>query len=374
MWEAKLNGRAASLQRVRTTLTEREEWAAAGGEWRLVRGLRHTAELMCAADDKFPDRDGWQIASLAARFIQEFNNETSGVRSTADTQTAWMLSEPMIGDLGRDGVDFRALKQRPCTVYVTLPAKRLRTHGVWLRLVIVAALRALYSPGGIPVLFMLDEFAQLADLGAIEDALGQARGYGVALWPVLQDFNQLRDLYGPRAETFAGMSGAIFGFAPNDQITAEWMPKRSGEETILGLSAGEAEGGRPLFPGLLGNPPVRAPAVGTGVACSGSLRAAGRSGVSRSGVEPASAKAGVARAAAVKPASIAGALFSGRGAGFGSLATIGRVAMTAGALFRGPGTRLSSCPAPARSSAMRVVVQCGRTRPQDQSPAARSRL
>lgn len=241
MWECKLHGREASLQRVRVMLTEREEWAMVGGERRLVRGLRRTAELMCDAADKFPDRGGWQIASLASRFIQEFNNETSGVRSTADTQTAWMLSEPMIGDLARDGVDFRALKQRPCTVYVTLPAERLRTHGVWLRLVIVSALRALYSPGGVPVLFMLDEFAQLGHLGPIEDALGQARGYGVALWPVLQDFNQLQDLYGPRAETFAGMSGAIFGFAPNDMITAEWMSKRAGEETILGLSAGEAE-------------------------------------------------------------------------------------------------------------------------------------
>jgi hypothetical protein len=46
-----------------------------------------------------------------------------------------------------------------------------------------------------------------------------------------------------RAETFAGMLGAIFGFAPNEMITAEWMSKRSGEETILGLSAGKAEAG-----------------------------------------------------------------------------------------------------------------------------------
>jgi hypothetical protein len=36
-----------------------------------------------------------------------------------------MLSEPMIADLGRNGVDFRVFKQKPCTVYVTLPADRL---------------------------------------------------------------------------------------------------------------------------------------------------------------------------------------------------------------------------------------------------------
>ena len=41
----------------------------------------------------------------------------------------------------------------------------------------------------------MDEFAQLGRLGPIEDALGQGRGYGIALLPVLQDINQLRDLY-----------------------------------------------------------------------------------------------------------------------------------------------------------------------------------
>jgi type IV secretion system protein VirD4 len=244
MWECKLQEPdKRSLQHVRLMLTAREEWETVDGERRLIGGLRHTALLMCKAAEQFPDQGGWQIASLASRFIQEFNNETSGVRSTADTQTGWMLSDPMSADLAKDGIDFRMLKQRPVTVFVVLPAERLRTHGVWLRLVITSALRALYQPGGVPVLFMLDEAAQLGHLGPIEDALGQARGYGIALWPVFQDWNQLRELYESRAETFAGASGAVFGFAPADMQTAEWMSKRSGEETIMGMSAGEAEAG-----------------------------------------------------------------------------------------------------------------------------------
>jgi type IV secretion system protein VirD4 len=143
--------------------------------------------------------------------------------------------------VARRGVDFRTLKQKPCTVYVILPAERLRELCIWLRLVNTSALRSLYSPRGMPVLFMLDEFAQIGRLGPIEDALGQARGDRVALWPVLQDYNQLRDLYEDRAESFAGMSGAVFGFARNDMNTAEWMSKRAGEETIVGMSASEAE-------------------------------------------------------------------------------------------------------------------------------------
>jgi type IV secretion system protein VirD4 len=257
MWECKLHGVDASLQRVRMMLTEREQYVVENGEKKLAGGLRHTAIVMCNAAEKFPDQGGWQIASLASRFIQEFNNETSGVRSTADTQTAWMLSEPMARDLGQNGIDFRTLKQKPVTVYVILPAERLREHAVWLRLVIASALRAFYAPGGVPVLLMLDEAAQLGRLGPIEDALGQARGYGVALWPVLQDINQLRDLYDKRAETFAGMSGAVFGFAPADMNTAEWMSRRSGEETVASFGAGEAEAGDKTGPRMNFHPATR---------------------------------------------------------------------------------------------------------------------
>ena len=79
MWECKLNGENASLQKVRMMLTEREQWQTVDGERRLVAGLRRTAELMCDAAEKFPDQGGWQIASLAIRFMEEFNNETSGI-------------------------------------------------------------------------------------------------------------------------------------------------------------------------------------------------------------------------------------------------------------------------------------------------------
>jgi type IV secretion system protein VirD4 len=243
MWERKRHGDNASLKQVRMMLTERERWDERNGQRVLTAGLRRTAEIMTDVARQFPDQGGWQIASLASRFVEEFNNETRGVQSTIDTQTGWILSEPLAGDLERNGIDFRSLKQKPSTVYVILPGERLREHSTWLRLVIAWALRGLYSPGGVPVLFMMDEFAQLGRLGPIEDALGQGRGYGIALLPVLQDINQLRDLYKARAETFAGMSGAVFGFPPNDMNTAEWMSKRSGEEIVVGMSAGEPQDG-----------------------------------------------------------------------------------------------------------------------------------
>ena len=145
MWERKLHGENASLKRVRMMLTEREQLETIDGERVPVAGLRYIAKMMSDAASQFPDHGGWQIASLASRFAAEFSNETRGIQSTLDTQTGWILSDPLAGDLERNGIDFRALKQKPSTVYVTLPGERLREHATWLRLVIAWALRTLLA-------------------------------------------------------------------------------------------------------------------------------------------------------------------------------------------------------------------------------------
>lgn len=45
-----------------------------------------------------------------------------------------------------------------------------------------------------PTLFLLDEFAVLGRLEAVERAMGLMAGYCLQLWPILQDMNQLKDL------------------------------------------------------------------------------------------------------------------------------------------------------------------------------------
>lgn len=229
MWEvqtAKRNNRRPLLENVRYLLTQPDEYQRdpTTGKSKLVRGLRITASRMAAAG-------GYEIESLVGRFTRG-NDEVASIQSTADRQTAWMLSPLMRANMDRHDIDFATLKQKPVTVYLILPAERMRTHSVWLRLLIVSALRSLYSAGGLPTLFMLDEFAQLGHLGPIEDAFALVRGYGVQIWPVLQDLNQLKALYKDRWETFVGNAGIVQGFAPNDLTTAEWMSRRAGDTTV----------------------------------------------------------------------------------------------------------------------------------------------
>jgi type IV secretion system protein VirD4 len=234
MWEKLTKGVNANLDNVRAMLTEPNEWEiVTGSDGKPVKrqsaGLRVTARKMI-------NSGGSTIESLASRFTQEESRELAGIQSAADTQTRWMLSDPMRDDLKKDGIDFSKLKDKPTTVYVILPAERLRTHSVWLRLVIVSALRSLYKPGGLRTLMLIDEMAALDHLAPLEDAFGLVRGYRVQIAAIFQDLPQLKSIYQKRWETFVANAGAIMGLTPNDMETAGWMSQRSGQTTALAKS------------------------------------------------------------------------------------------------------------------------------------------
>jgi type IV secretion system protein VirD4 len=111
-----------------------------------------------------------------------------------------------------------------------------------------------------PVLFLLDEFAALGHLAPIERAMGLMAGYGVQLWPILQDVHQLRATYGQRAGTFLSNAGMLQVFGVNDHESARLVSDLLGQETIVfetasraldsresGLSYSEQHTGRPLL-------------------------------------------------------------------------------------------------------------------------------
>ena len=237
MWEKIKNGAAANLENVRALLTEADKWERYTGDDGKQRE-RQTAGLTLTAADMVAE-GGYEIASLAGRFTER-TNELTSIRSTADTQTRWILSEPMRDDLKKSGVDFSKLKEKSTTVYVILPAERMRTHSVWLRLVIVSALRALYRPGGLRTLFLIDEMPALGHLAPLEDAFGLVRGYRVQIAGICQDLAQLKALYKERWESFLANAGVVQGFTPNDLTTADWMSRRAGQTTLVAENSSQS--------------------------------------------------------------------------------------------------------------------------------------
>src|SRR5262249_45183005 len=126
------------------------------------------------------------LRSKAGRFVNGTRSNLD-VIATAINETRLLDSPPIQRDLRGEGFDWDSMKRQITTVYLILPADRLETHANYLRLVVTSALRALLrSPPSQtlpPVLFILDEFAQLNYLPPIENAMGIARGFGVQLWP-----------------------------------------------------------------------------------------------------------------------------------------------------------------------------------------------
>jgi hypothetical protein len=63
-------------------------------------------------------------------------------------------------------------------------------------------------------------------------AAGLLAGYGVKLWPIVQNLGQIAELYPDNWKTFLGNAGLWQVFAVNDQTTARYMSERLGEHIV----------------------------------------------------------------------------------------------------------------------------------------------
>ena len=117
------------------------------------------------------------------------------------------------------------------TVYVVLPPEYLETHKRFMRLFVNLAIRGMSSgeKPRYPVLFVLDEFYSLGRLTLIEKAAGLLSGYGLKLWPVIQNLGQLKHLYPNNWEAFVANAGAVQCFGVNDNTTSNYLISRMGK-------------------------------------------------------------------------------------------------------------------------------------------------
>jgi type IV secretion system protein VirD4 len=171
--------------------------------------------------------------------------ELDSIISTAQTQTAFLDDPCLRESLSASDFDFAALKTHKTTIYLILPADLIAVYAKWFRLLVVCSLNAMtktQNRGNKPVLFMLDEFASLGYLSTIENAMGLVRGYGVQLWPFVQDIHQLQDLYGKRWQSFLANAGVQQYFCPNDMETAKFISERAGNMTIRTHTVNQSQG------------------------------------------------------------------------------------------------------------------------------------
>jgi type IV secretion system protein VirD4 len=240
-------GRVPLYSNVRAALAEPDEFDEKTGEPK--KGLVARARRLV-------QQSNLQIRDQLGSFTVD-NDETRGVRATADGQTQALVSYAMRDDELKAGVPLDEFGTRPMTLFAILPHDMVQEgslHANALRLVISAALRSLYRPSNTVCTFWLNEFAALGRLSQVESAIGLVAGYGIQLVIVVQSLVDLHQIYETGFERFLGNAAAtvLVGAAP-DKFTADYFSSRSGERTILtpnagfsinpggfGMSAGEA--------------------------------------------------------------------------------------------------------------------------------------
>ena len=201
--------------------------------------LRALLELM-----QDSDAAGGLIARAANRFLGKADREAASVLSNAQRHTHFLDSPRIAKVTARSDFHFSDLRHRITSVFLVLPPNRMDAYSRWLRLLVSQALQDIARDAEVsvgaqgtsqrlkaPALFLLDEFAALGRLEAVERAMGLMAGYGLQLWPILQDMSQLRDLYGERAGTFIANAGVQQVFGVNDFETAKWLSQMIGQET-----------------------------------------------------------------------------------------------------------------------------------------------
>jgi type IV secretion system protein VirD4 len=184
---------------------------------------------------------GGLVARAANRQLGKSDREATGVLSAAQRHTHFLDSPRMTAVLDRSDFAFGDLKTRTATVFLVLPPDRLGTYARWLRLMVAQSLQeTVRAQGTRSVLYLLDEFAALGYLAPMERAMGLMAGYGVQLWPILQDIHQLRAIYRERAGTFLSNAGVLQVFGVNDHDGARLVSDLLGSETVVFQTASRA--------------------------------------------------------------------------------------------------------------------------------------
>lgn len=190
--------------------------------------LDQTLAEMMASDAAFGviERAANTLSGMADR-------ERSSVLSSARRHTAFLDDPRIVRALASSDFRMRDLKKRPMTIYVVLPVEKLRAGNArFVRGLVNEALGGIMADPSTPehrAVFLLDEFAQLGRMTAIEDAISLVRGFGLALWLFFQDMDQLK-VYPKKGTLLANATNQFFKVG--DLETQKYVSESLGKATI----------------------------------------------------------------------------------------------------------------------------------------------
>jgi|GEM_PF-944499 len=160
----------------------------------------------------------------------------------AHTATYKASTDPDDREPAPNDFTFSQMRDGKTSIYLIIPPEYLSEYRAVLRVMIGCAMRELknsYQPAKAdpkyqnkpPVLFILDEFPQLAYMKPIEEALSYLAGYGVRFWFFVQDISQLK-LHYKNWPTFIANTEIKCFYGINDIETAKLVSEMTGTATV----------------------------------------------------------------------------------------------------------------------------------------------
>ena len=216
-----------SLQTVRTLLTNQLRMAMA-------------IQMMCNSDAW-----GGMLARLGGQLRNFTDKELNSTLTTTNRFMNFLDTQAVFASTKTSSFNPNDLRSGKLSVYLVLPPERMRSQSPLLRMWVGSLLRAMVR-GGLDqknlAHFVLDEFASMGKMEAIDDAVDKYRAYGVRLQFYVQSLSQLKICFpdGQDQTLLSNVSQVFFGI--NDLPTAEYVSARLGDGTIVLDSGGSSRG------------------------------------------------------------------------------------------------------------------------------------
>ena len=198
-------------------------------KWLRLAGSDRTALLeQMSKNDAFDGDIKDEATAIFGQLVNDGGRTVESIYSTVRTATDIFKDMQLRESVSASDIDLKTIAKDKTAVFVCLSPADLDRCQAWLRLFFGSVMRGLtkyYNPARRVVLLM-DEFPTLGALKEFETAAGFLAGYGVTLWPVMQDLTQLKNLYPNSWETFVNNAIVRHYLAVGDNFTADYISKR----------------------------------------------------------------------------------------------------------------------------------------------------
>jgi type IV secretion system protein VirD4 len=180
------------------------------------------------------------VADGISDYISGDSRQVDGIRKTVTTRLQVWHNPRVAAATVTSDFDMRDLRRRPMTIYVAIAPGDIPRMAPMLRLLFdqLINLNTVKTPEQDPdlkhrTLVLLDEFARLGRIDSLSHAAQFVRGYGLRLAFVVQNKNQLRELYGRdgAADIFDNL-GVEVVLGVGDLELAQELEKRMGDATV----------------------------------------------------------------------------------------------------------------------------------------------